>query len=115
MGAKTDPKMEPNDVLGRSWDRLGRFWRGLGGDRFSMIFRSAKSPPKIAKEATNGGPGDSGWYFWVGPAECAVPVGRDLGRGSKNLAKDFRNEEKKRTNRDQAWESSTPCTPLARI
>ena len=55
MGAKMTSKMEPNGLLGRSWDRLGRFWRGLRGDRFSMNFRSAKSPPKIAKEATNGG------------------------------------------------------------
>ena len=67
-----------------------------------MNFRSAKSPPKIAKEATNGGPGDPARTIWVGPAECAVPGGKDVGRGSKNVGKDFREEEKERQNRDEA-------------
>ena len=48
-GSQNDLKMEPRDLLGRSWGRLCRFWRGPGGDRFSMNFGIGKRRRKTGK------------------------------------------------------------------
>ena len=78
------PKIDEKSSLGHPRVEILRFWDAFWGGAIFDEFSIGKKWNKNQKNGDLGRQkGASGWWFWVGPAECAGPVG-DY-RGFKNL------------------------------